>query len=99
MEHNADIDGRHGGGIRDPLFRRTADVAAGGSRRDFRGYDGGLSSAAGDVAPGDVRYRLGWDHFLAGMIAISLSLCPLAYLGWSLIRFVKGRMHARVTHG
>ncbi|HVA50010.1 MAG TPA: protein kinase [Pirellulales bacterium] len=50
------------------------------------------------LAADDVRYRLGWDDFLAGMFMALIVMLPQLYLTWRLVQFLAKRIRPRGTH-
>jgi hypothetical protein len=51
------------------------------------------------LSAGDLRYQLGWDHYLAGMIASALVFMPLAYVFSGVYRWIRKRSSSQVVHG
>jgi hypothetical protein len=47
---------------------------------------------------GDIRYRLSWDHFLAGTIVVLIGALPVGSAVSSLSRFIAMRFQRRATH-
>ncbi|HQU46732.1 MAG TPA: hypothetical protein PK867_28270, partial [Pirellulales bacterium] len=50
------------------------------------------------LAADEVRYRLGWEDFLAGTFMALIVMLPQLYLTWRLVQFLAKRIRPRGTH-
>ncbi|HJT34903.1 MAG TPA: serine/threonine-protein kinase [Pirellulales bacterium] len=51
------------------------------------------------LATDDVRYRLSWQHFLAGVIVALIVLLPPGLVIWSFVQFIARHIGRRAPHG